>query len=50
MNTINGYMKFKSIDFDLKIKIRNYLEYIWQAEKMQNFRETRKLSIDCRSL
>ena len=35
MNTINGYMKIKNIGFELKIKIRNYLEYIWHAEKIQ---------------
>ena len=35
MNTINGYMKIKNIGFELKIKIRNYLEYIWHAEKLQ---------------
>ena len=43
MNTINGYMKFKNIDFDLKIKVRNYLEYIWQAEKMQNISATQEI-------
>lgn len=43
MNTINGYMKFKNIAFELKIKIRNYLEYIWQAEKMQNLHETQEI-------
>lgn len=35
MNTINGYMKIKNMGFELKIKIRNYLEYIWHAEKIQ---------------
>lgn len=43
MNAINGYMKFKNIHFDLKIKVRNYLEYIWQAEKMQNLHETQEV-------
>ena len=43
MNAINGYMKFKNINFDLKIKVRNYLEYIWQAEKMQNLHETQEV-------
>ena len=43
MHAINGYMKFKKIDFGLKVKIRNYLEYIWQAEKMQNLNETQEI-------
>ena len=43
MNAINGYMNFKNIGFELKIKIRNYLEYIWQAEKMQNLNETQEI-------
>ena len=43
MNTINGYMKFKNIGFELKIKTRNYLEYIWHAEKMQNLNATQEI-------
>lgn len=27
----------------MKVKIRNYLEYIWQAEKMQNLNETQEI-------
>ena len=40
LNLINGFMKYNNIDFELKIKIRNYLEYIWNAEKQQNRHET----------
>jgi len=36
MNLMNGYLRFNHIDFDLKIKIRNYLEYIWQVKKVYN--------------
>ena len=43
MQTINGYMKFKNINFGLKIKIRNYLEYIWQAEKQQNIKQSQEI-------
>ena len=34
---MDGYNipKIKNIGFELKIKIRNYLEYIWHAEKIQ---------------
>lgn len=39
-NLINGYMKLKNIDFRLKIKIRNYLEYVWQEAKIQNISES----------
>ena len=37
---INGFMKSKNIEFDLKIKIKHYLEYIWHEEKNQNRNET----------
>ena len=40
MNLINGYMKSKNINFHLKVKIRNYLEYLWHTEKNQNSNET----------
>ena len=43
IHSINGYMKLNNIDFSLKIKIRNYLEYIWQAEKTQNNNETQEI-------
>ena len=43
IHSINGYMKLNNIDFSLKIKIRNYLEYIWQAEKKQNNKETQEI-------
>lgn len=43
IQSINGYMKMNSIDFSLKIKIRNYLEYIWQVEKSQNSSETQEI-------
>ena len=43
MNSINAFMKYKNIDFGLKIKIKNYLEYIWQTEKNQNTHETQEI-------
>ena len=42
LNLINGFMKSKNIDFNLKIKIKNYLEYIWQEEK-KNQKETQEI-------
>ena len=42
LNLINGFMKSKNIAFDLKIKIKNYLEYIWQEEK-KNQKETQEI-------
>ena len=36
MNLINGYMRQKNIHFDLRTKIRNYLEYIWKEEKVED--------------
>jgi hypothetical protein len=29
MQILNSFMKMKNIDFDIQIKIRKYLEYIW---------------------
>ena len=29
MQILNSFMKRKNIDFDIQIKIRKYLEYIW---------------------
>ena len=43
MNLINGYMKANNINFDLKIKIRNYLEYLWHSNKNRNFNETQEI-------
>ena len=43
MNVINGYLRQNNINFDLRIKIRNYLEYIWQEEKISNVEEAREI-------
>ena len=43
MYVINGYMKQKNIHFQLRSKIRNYLEYLWQDEKMANTDEANKI-------
>lgn len=37
---INSYMKQKNINIDLRIRIRKYIEYIWQEERVQNDVET----------
>lgn len=37
---INSYMKQKNISVDLRIRIRKYIEYIWQEERVQNETET----------
>ena len=36
-------MKYHNIGFDLKMKVRNYLEYIWQEESLQNLKETNEV-------
>lgn len=36
-------MKLKNINYDLKIKVKNYLEYIWDSEKNQNIKETQEI-------
>lgn len=36
MMTINEYMNKRNINFDLRTKIRKYLEYVWMEEQSQN--------------
>ena len=43
MNVINGYLRQNNINLDLRIKIRNYLEYIWQEEKISNVEEAQEI-------
>jgi len=33
---INKYMEKKNVDYDLQMKIREYLKFIWQDESIQN--------------
>ncbi len=34
LNTINDFMREKNINFDLRMRVRKYLEYIWHEEKI----------------
>ena len=36
MTVINKYMDKKNIDYNLQMKIREYLRFIWQEESTQN--------------
>ena len=36
MRVINQYMEKKNIDYNLQMKIREYLRFIWQEESTQN--------------
>lgn len=36
MAIINKYMERKNIDYNLQMKIREYLRFIWQEESTQN--------------
>ena len=36
MSVINKYMERKKIDYNLQMKIREYLRFIWQEESTQN--------------
>lgn len=36
MNVLNGFMKQKKINFNLRNKIRNYLEYLWREDQIFN--------------
>lgn len=35
LNIINQFMRDKSINFDLTMRVRKYLEYIWNEEKLE---------------
>jgi len=34
LNTINDFMREKEINFELRMRVRKYLEYIWHEEKI----------------
>ena len=43
LHTMNGYMKQKGITFESKMRVRKYLEYICNEEKMGKFDEETKI-------
>ena len=43
LNVINGYLRQNNLNLDLRIKIRNYLEYTWQEEKISNVEEAQEI-------
>ena len=43
LNVINGFMKKKNINSDLKIRVRKYLEYIWYEDKVERLEEEGKI-------
>jgi hypothetical protein len=36
VNVIDLYMRNKNIEKDLQVRVRKYLEYVWNEEKVQN--------------
>jgi len=42
-NLINGYMKQKNISFELQMRIRKYIQFIWQEEKTHSNLETSRV-------
>ncbi len=43
LNIINRYMKKKQIHLDLRLRVKNYFEYLWYEENAQNEKEENKL-------
>ena len=43
INLINGYMKQKNISFELQMRIRKYIQFIWQEEKTHSNLETSRV-------
>ena len=43
LNVINEFMKQKKINFDLRMRVRKYLEYIWYEEKIEKIEEQTRI-------
>ena len=43
LNTINDFMQEKNINFDLRMRVRKYLEYIWHEEKIDKVENQAKI-------
>ena len=43
LNTINDFMREKDINFDLRMRVRKYLEYIWHEEKIDKVENQAKI-------
>lgn len=43
LNTINDFMREKNINFDLRMRVRKYLEYIWHEEKIDKVENQAKI-------
>ena len=43
LNIINEFMKQKIINFDLRMRVRKYLEYIWYEEKIEKLEEQSRI-------
>lgn len=43
LNIINEFMKQKEINFDLRMRVRKYLDYIWYEEKIEKIEEQTKI-------
>ena len=39
VNLVNNFMREKNINFDLRIRVRKYFEYIWTEEKIHKAKE-----------
>ena len=43
LNVINGYMKQKNINLELRTKIRNYFEFLWNEDQLYNNETTQEI-------
>jgi len=43
LNVINGYMKQKNINLELRTKIRNYFEFVWNEDQLYNNETTQEV-------
>ena len=44
LNIINQFMQEKNINFDLTMRVRKYLEYIWNEEKLEEVEQQVKIN------
>ena len=43
LNVINGFLNHKKINFDLRMRIRKYFEYMWYEEKVEKLEEEARI-------
>jgi hypothetical protein len=43
LRILNRYMKRKNIDYDLQVRVKKYMEFIWNEEKSENIQKEEEI-------